>query len=107
MLDNRPRSAESLKSRNSKLLRRSVLKMKRGGKRTQLRKLQKHYKEGRVDLLEGLLAQHSLQRKGMYLWVVRAPEADHEDRALELGARRVVLVRARGRAEDEEQDLDA
>jgi hypothetical protein len=106
MLDNKPRSGESSKSRNGGLRRRSALKTRRGGKRRRLREHPSLRKEGKGDLPEGLRIRHSLRRQAMCRWAVRAQEADQEARALELGGPRVVLVRASRLVEDEEQELD-
>lgn len=102
MLDSKRPSAKRLKSRNAELPRRSTLKMRRRGERRSLRGVQSLCKEGKADLLEGLQALRSLRRLAMCRWVGKAQEVDHEVRALERGAPRLVLVGVLGPGEDEE-----
>jgi len=106
VLDNKPRSGESSKSRNGELRRRSVRKTRRGGKRRRLQELQSPHKEGKADLLEGPRTRHRLRRQATCLWAAKAQRADQEARALELGAPRVALAGVLGLVEEEEQEVD-
>src|SRR5271156_3493018 len=62
------------KRRELELPRRSALKMRRGGKRRQLRGVQSLYKEGEEDLREKPQARHSLRRLATCQWVAKAQE---------------------------------
>ena len=106
MLDGKPRSVESLKSRNGELPQQSALKTRRGGKQTQPRQMQNHRNAGEGNLREGLRARHSLQHQAMCPLVGGAREAHQRARELGPGAQRVALVGAPRLAEDEEQELD-
>ena len=106
MRNSKPRNGGSSKSRNGELPRRSALKTRRGGKRRQPREVQSPYREGKVDLPEGLQALHNLGRQGMCQWVGKAQELDQEARALELDAPTVPWAGLLRLGEDEEQDLD-
>jgi hypothetical protein len=106
MLDNKPRSGESSKSRNGELRRRSVRKMRRSGKRRQLQELQNPHKEGKVDLLEEPRTRHRLRHQATCPWAAKAQRAAQEARALELGAPRVALAGVLGLVEAEEQEVD-
>jgi hypothetical protein len=106
MLDNKPRSGESSKSRNEELRRRSARKMRRGGKRRQLQELQTPRKEGRADLPEEPRTRHRLRHQATCLWAAKVQRPDQEARALELGAPRVALAGVLGLVEAEEQEVD-
>jgi hypothetical protein len=105
MLDNKPRSGESSKSRNGELRRQSVRKTRRGGKRRQLQELQSPHKEGKADQ-EGPRTRHRLRRQATCPWAAKAQRVDQEARALELGALRVALAGVLGLVEEEEQEVD-
>jgi hypothetical protein len=106
MLDNKPRSGESSKSRNGELRRRSVRKMRRGGKRRQLQELQNPHKEGKADLPEEPRTRHRLRHQATCPWAAKAQRAAQEARTLELGAPRVALAGVLGLVEAEEQEVD-
>ena len=106
MLDNKPRSGESSKSRNGELRRRSVRKTRRGGKRRPLQELRSLHREGKADLPEEPRTRHRLRRQATCPWAAKAQRADQEARALELGALRVALAGVLGLVEAEEQEVD-
>jgi hypothetical protein len=100
---------QATERRELELPRRSALKMRRGGKRRQLRGVQSLYKEGEEDLREKPQARHSLRRLATCQWVAKAQERFQGVWAVERGAPPKWLwhlPRVSGSEEDEEQELD-